>query len=54
MTYNLTMAEGSRVTSVKIGSDNDDLDPDMKYQVTTSKYLADGGDGYDVSSKALF
>lgn len=49
MTYNVTLPEGNRVTSVTIGEKKTLLDTDKYYQVTAPVYLADGGDGFSVS-----
>ncbi|WP_158285751.1 bifunctional metallophosphatase/5'-nucleotidase [Pseudohoeflea suaedae] len=42
--YDPTAPSGSRVVSVKLGSE--DLDPDKIYKVATNDYMLSGGDGY--------
>ncbi|XP_041971450.1 apyrase-like [Aricia agestis] len=46
VSYDLAKAEGSRVTSVTVGSNNAPLETDKYYPVTAPAYLADGGDGF--------
>ncbi|XP_061723088.1 apyrase-like isoform X1 [Cydia pomonella] len=43
--YNVTLPEGSRVTSATT-TNGANLKPDQMYQVTAPIYLADGGDGF--------
>ncbi|RVE47544.1 hypothetical protein evm_007803 [Chilo suppressalis] len=48
VTYNISMPEGQRVSSVNVGDKDSGapLDPDKYYQVTAPTYLSDGGDGF--------
>lgn len=48
VTYNVTLPEGSRVTSVTIGEKETLLDAGKYYQVTAPAYLANGGDGFSM------
>ena len=43
-TYDATMPEGSRITSVTV--DGEPLDPDAEYRVGTLSFLASGGDNF--------
>ncbi|GBP62918.1 Apyrase [Eumeta japonica] len=47
VTYNVSLEEGARVTSVYIGDNSTvELDLDKFYQVTAPAFLADGGDNF--------
>jgi 5'-nucleotidase/UDP-sugar diphosphatase len=50
-TYSLEKPAGKRIQSVHINGNT--LNPEQKYSVATSDYLANGGDGYDVFQNAL-
>ncbi|CAH2238890.1 jg13698 [Pararge aegeria aegeria] len=49
VTYNVSLPEGQRVTSVYLGNSIDSnvpLDPSVSYHMVVPAYLADGGDGF--------
>ncbi|CAH0713614.1 unnamed protein product, partial [Brenthis ino] len=48
VTYNISLPEGQRVTSVFVGNNKSDvsLDPEVYYHLIVPAYLADGGDGF--------
>lgn len=50
VSYNISLPEGERVTSVFVGNKKSDipLDPEVYYHVVVPAYLADGGDGFSV------
>lgn len=50
VTYNISLPEGHRVTSVFVGNKKSDvpLDPELYYHVIVPAYLADGGDGFSM------
>lgn len=52
VTYNVSLPEGHRITSVNIGEkgSNNPLDDDQMYTVAAPSFLADGGDGYVVNN----
>ncbi|XP_075983775.1 apyrase-like [Anticarsia gemmatalis] len=46
VTYNISLPEGERVTSVTVDSSNTPLNDEQVYAVVAPAYLADGGDGF--------
>ncbi|XP_049699209.2 apyrase [Helicoverpa armigera] len=48
VTYNVTMPEGNRITSVLVGEQSTPLDDEEIYWVTAPAYLSDGGDGFSM------
>ncbi|CAB3245664.1 unnamed protein product [Arctia plantaginis] len=54
VTYNVSLPEGQRITSVNIGvkGSNNPLDDDQIYTVAAPSFLADGGDGYQMFKPA--
>ncbi|KAJ0173158.1 hypothetical protein K1T71_011334 [Dendrolimus kikuchii] len=48
VSYNLTLPEGERITSVTIGDSETPLNSEVFYDVIAPAYLADGGDGFSM------
>ncbi|KAJ8712723.1 hypothetical protein PYW08_008027 [Mythimna loreyi] len=48
VTYNVSLPEGQRITSVVVGEDAAPLNDDEVYMVTAPRYLSDGGDGFSM------
>ncbi|XP_037872184.1 apyrase isoform X1 [Bombyx mori] len=46
VTYNITLPVGNRVTSVVVGKNQTPLDVEKMYNMITTSFLCDGGDGF--------
>jgi 5'-nucleotidase/UDP-sugar diphosphatase len=51
VTYDLSAAEGARVTEIRIRGER--INPEQEYTVATVDFLAAGGDGYKVFGEAM-